>query len=193
MKPLWKIVQIVRYTWVLVAKDKSNHPAASLRGVPQESWATLSGKANDWRNREHVCVCAVLRMSKWWNLKLVSVNVHHDSLQGSQVSMQCSECQSGEKFKQTRVKGGSVYDSLKVTSSECPSDGHLTQAWLTVVVAMTLSKQPVLWIFKVMEIQTRVAFAELWLRDDVENIYALLFRFLGFGFCLAMSNVGPWE
>ena len=41
-----------------------------------------------------------------------------------------------------------------------------------------------------MEIQTRVAPAELWLRDDLENIYALLFRFLGFGFRLAMSNVG---
>ena len=41
-----------------------------------------------------------------------------------------------------------------------------------------------------MEIQTRVAPAELWLRDDLENIYALLFRFLGYGFGLAMSNVG---
>ena len=41
-----------------------------------------------------------------------------------------------------------------------------------------------------MEIQTRVAPAEVWLRDDLENIYALLFRFLGFGFRLAMSNVG---
>ena len=40
MKPLWKVVQIVREIWVLVAKDKSNHPAAdSLRGVPQESWS----------------------------------------------------------------------------------------------------------------------------------------------------------
>ena len=41
-----------------------------------------------------------------------------------------------------------------------------------------------------MEIQTRVAPPELSLRDDLENIYALLFRFLGFGFRLAMSNVG---
>ena len=41
-----------------------------------------------------------------------------------------------------------------------------------------------------MEIQTRVAPAELWLRDDLENIHALLFRFLGFGLRLAMSNVG---
>ena len=40
-----------------------------------------------------------------------------------------------------------------------------------------------------MEILSRVAPAELWLRDDLENIYALLFRFLGFGFRLAMSNV----
>ena len=41
-----------------------------------------------------------------------------------------------------------------------------------------------------MEIQTRVAPAEIWLRDDLENIYSLLFRFLGFGFRLAMSTVG---
>ena len=60
-------VQIVRYIWVWVAKDKSNHPVAdSFRNLPQESWsrATFSGKANDPRNREHVCVRAVLRMSK---------------------------------------------------------------------------------------------------------------------------------
>ena len=40
MKPLWKVVQIVRENWVLVAKDKSNHPmAGSLHSVPQESWS----------------------------------------------------------------------------------------------------------------------------------------------------------
>ena len=53
VKPLWKVkgffnrtswkvsdVHIVRYTWVLVAKDKSHHPVAdSLRSVPQESWS----------------------------------------------------------------------------------------------------------------------------------------------------------
>ena len=39
-----------------------------------------------------------------------------------------------------------------------------------------------------MEIQTRVAPTELWLRDDLENIYALLFLFLGFGF-----RLGPRE
>ena len=38
MKPLWKVVQIVRYNWVLVAKDKSNHPVAgSLHSVPQRA------------------------------------------------------------------------------------------------------------------------------------------------------------
>ena len=41
-----------------------------------------------------------------------------------------------------------------------------------------------------MEIQTSVAPAEIRLRDDLQNIYALLFRFLGYGFRLAMSNVG---
>ena len=41
-----------------------------------------------------------------------------------------------------------------------------------------------------MEMQTSVAASELWLRDDLENIYALLFRFFGYGFRLAMSNVG---
>ena len=35
MKPLWKVVHIVRYTWVLVAKDKPNHLTTdSLRIVP---------------------------------------------------------------------------------------------------------------------------------------------------------------
>ena len=33
-------VHIVRKTWVLVAKDKSNHPVAdSFHTVPQESWS----------------------------------------------------------------------------------------------------------------------------------------------------------
>ena len=40
------------------------------------------------------------------------------------VSMQCSECQSGEKIKQTRVDNGSNYDSLKITGCECQSDGN---------------------------------------------------------------------
>ena len=43
---------------------------------------------------------------------------------------------------------------------------------------------------KVMEIPTSVVASELWLRDDLEEVYALLFWFLGFGFRLAMSNVG---
>ena len=41
-----------------------------------------------------------------------------------------------------------------------------------------------------MEIPTSVDASELWLRDDLEEVYALLFWFLGFGFRLAMSNVG---
>ena len=41
-----------------------------------------------------------------------------------------------------------------------------------------------------MEIPTSVVASELWLRDDLEGVYALLFGFLGFGFLLAMSNVG---
>ena len=45
--------------------------------------------------------------------------------------MQCSDCQSGEeKFTHTRVNGGSIYDSLKVTASECQSNGNLKQAWV---------------------------------------------------------------
>ena len=65
--------------------------------------------------------------------------------------------------QQAWVNGGRGHDSLKLASAL---------------------------IFNVMEIQTRVAPAELWLRDDLENIYALPFWFLGFGFRLAMSNVG---
>ena len=77
--------------------------------------------------------------------------------------MQCSECECGGKFKQAWVNGGRSHDSLKVASA------------LTV---------------KVMEIPRSVAPSEIWLRDYLENIYALLFWFLGFGFQLAMSNVG---
>ena len=39
------------------AKDKSNHlTAGSLQSFPQDNWSltALLGKANDWRNREHV-------------------------------------------------------------------------------------------------------------------------------------------
>ena len=100
------------------------------------------------------------------------------------VSVQCSESQSDGKFKQTRAKGGSIYDSLKVTSN-----GNLKQAWVnggrghdSVKIASALNFQS--------DGNTRVAPAELWLRDDLEDVSALLFRFFGFGFQLAMSNVG---
>ena len=96
------------------------------------------------------------------------------------------------KFKQTRVNGARIYDSLKVTSPECQSNGNLKQTrvnggWyqpcLSLKVASALN-------VKVIEIPTSVDASELWLRDDLEEVYALLFRFLGFGFRLAMSNVG---
>ena len=37
--------------------------------------------------------------------------------------------------------------------------------------------------------QACVAPSEIWFRDDLEEVYALLFGFLGYGFRLAMSNV----
>ena len=104
--------------------------------------------------------------------------------------MLCSECQSGEKFKQTRVIGGSIYDSLKVTSSECQSNGNLKQAWVDGGCSHDSLKVASALTVKVMEIQTGVAPSEIWLREDLEEVYAQLFRFLGYGFRLAMSNVG---
>ena len=41
IKPLWKVVQIVRYTWVWVAKDKSNTDCPS--GSQQ---ARVNGESN---------------------------------------------------------------------------------------------------------------------------------------------------
>ena len=43
---------------------------------------------------------------------------------------------------------------------------------------------------KVMEIQTSANPAVSWPTDDLENIYMLLFRFLGNGFWLALCNMG---
>ena len=62
---------------------------------------------------------------------------------GSQVSVQCFDCQSGEKFKQTRENVGCFsHDSLKVASA--PN-------------------------VEVMEIPTGVVASERWLRDDLEE------------------------
>ena len=47
------------------------------------------------------------------------------------VSMQCSECHSGEQFKRTRLNNGSIYDSHKVTGCECQSDGNFKQVWVS--------------------------------------------------------------
>ena len=66
--------------------------------------------------------------------------------------------------------GGSSYDFLKIASA------------LTV---------------KVMEIQTSVSPSETWLKDDLEEVYALLSRFFGYGFRLADEKRGlardPWS
>ena len=41
------------------------------------------------------------------------------------VSVQCSECRSGEKFKQAWVNGGRGHDSLKIASAlNFQSDGN---------------------------------------------------------------------
>ena len=40
-----------------------------------------------------------------------------------------------------------------------------------------------------MEIPTSVVASELGLRDNLEEVYAVLFRFFGYGFRLVMSNV----
>ena len=53
---------------------------------------------------------------------------------------------------------------------------------------MTLKAASALTV-KVMEMQTSVAPSEIWLRDDLENIYAPLFGFLGYGFRLAMRSM----
>ena len=47
-----------------------------------------------------------------------------------------------------------------------------------------------------MEIQTCVAPAELWLRDDLEEVYGLLFRFFGQKFVIVVPDpigFAPWR
>ena len=72
---------------------------------------------------------------------------------------------------------------VSVQFSECQSDEISSKRGETSIT--NLPREPALSIFKVMEIQTSVAPSELWLRDDPEEVYALLFRFLGYGFRLA--------
>ena len=71
-----------------MAKDKSNHPVA-------DSLRSASGE---------------LEWSNFYQVKRMIGGIGNMF-----VSVQCSESQSGEKFKQTRVNGGSIHDSLKVT------------------------------------------------------------------------------
>ena len=72
---------IVRYTWFLEAKDEANHLVVVFFFIKAGVEQCSSGKANDWRNRERVV------------LDLFSV-----------IPVQCSECQSGEKFQTSAVK-----------------------------------------------------------------------------------------
>ena len=60
-------VQVVRETW-FGAIDKPNHlTAGSLQRFPQDNWSPTasSGKANDWRNREHVVLDQFSNLKKW--------------------------------------------------------------------------------------------------------------------------------
>ena len=75
--------------------------------------------------------------------------------------MQCSDCRSGEKFKQTRVKGGSVYASLKATSSECQSNGNLIHAWVNGGCSHDSLKVASALTVKVMDVQTSNAPSEI--------------------------------
>ena len=75
--------------------------------------------------------------------------------------------QSGEKFKQTRAKGGSINDSLKVTSSECQSNGNLKQAWVNGGRGLDALKIPIALNFPSDGCSCSVA---LWLRDDLEEV-----------------------
>ena len=97
--------------------------------------------------------------------------------------MQCSECESGWKFKQTRVNGASIYDSLKVTSPECQSNGNLKQAWVN-----GGRRHDSLKIASALNFQSDGNSINALLRDDLE-VYALLFRFLGYGFRLATEEL----
>ena len=95
-------------------------------------------KVNGFFNRTSWKVSDVQIVCETWVLVANDTSNHPvaDSLRsvpsleesGTCMSVQCSEYQSGEKFKQTRVKGGSIYDSLKETSSGCQSNGNLKQA-----------------------------------------------------------------
>ena len=70
--------QIVRYTCFLGAKDKSNHlTAGSLPTFLHNNWnlTALSGKANDWRNREHVVLDLFSNLNMGNIQWLLSVNL----------------------------------------------------------------------------------------------------------------------
>ena len=120
------------------------------------------------------------------------------------------------KFNQTRVNVGWLSLSQGTQLCECQSDGNSHKrrsSCLVVQSAPSLlsrreedrkSDHTTLVQVKEEEVVTHtatemnlrqgrqacVAPAETWLRDNLEEVYALIFRFLGYGFRLAMSNVG---
>ena len=74
---------------------------------------------------------------------------------------------------------------MKVDEDDRKSD-HTTPVQAKGEVVTHMTTQMNLWQGR----QACVASSEIWLRDDLEEIYALLFRYFGYGFQLAMSNVG---
>ena len=133
MRPLWKVigffnrtswkasdVQIVRETGVLVANDTSNHLVAdSLRSVLslEESGTCL-------------CLCSAENVKVMESQTGVGERPSRLSLKVARCPCSAENVKVVRNLKQTRVNGGSVCDSLKVTSSECQSNGNLGQAWV---------------------------------------------------------------
>ena len=70
--------KIVRYTFFMGAKDESNHlTAGSLQRFPHNNCCltVLSGKASDWRNREHVVLDLFSNLNMGNIQWLLSVNL----------------------------------------------------------------------------------------------------------------------
>ena len=104
------------------------------------------------------------------------------------------------KFKRIRVNGGDCHDSLKVASSECqsnensnkcrsscfvaqgadPADFHHALVWKERKISSVegLTSRLLMW---------RLSPESMW--DDLENIYMLLFMYIGNGTQLALCSV----
>ena len=128
-------------------------------------------------------------MTKWRSLKQARVNVHQDSLK---VARQCSVLnvkvvRNSNKREYTVAASVTLswYPALNVKVMDIQTNA--SKRWVvfsddSLKVASALN-------VKVMEIPTGVVASELWLRDDLEEVYAPLFRFLGNGFRLALCHV----